>query len=533
MFSDRRESWLSKVAQLTPAISTWQVSLARVVRPVSDATAFQGWRMDAEAPAEDLPLRTLRVGESLFLDFGEHLVGLPEFQFAPAIVSSAGPTLRVRIRLGEVPAELCESPSDYPKRLAGTWMTGDEFDAIPGTPVRFAERRAFQFARIDVLLAPPEGIRVIACSATAQSSAGAGLPVLPFEAGNDPELRKIDEVGLRTLRNCMQGVFEDGPKRDRRLWLGDLRLQALANYASFANYDLVKRCLYLFAACAYEDGIVAACVYEEPQWHGGTEFIPDYSLLYGPTLLDYAIASDDWETARDLWPVARRQLDLIERYADARGLFVDPKSAWLFIDWCAELDRQTAIVGTMIYALGRVAELASRLGHIDEAHELRRKRSQLVTAARAHLLDEASGLFVSGAARQVSWASQVWMILADAVTPAEGRAILKRLSEKNDAINPITPYLYHHVVEAYLHCGQRDQAESLIRTYWGKMVRLGATTFWEVFDPLVYTLSPYGSHLHNRYCHAWSCTPSYLLRTSFTPAANHYQAPSSIVMEAL
>jgi len=185
-------------------------------------------------------------------------------------------------------------------------MNGDEFDAMPGVPVRFADRRSFQFARIDVLAGPTEGIRVIACSATAQSSAGAMLPEPPPETGDDPVLRRIDEVGLRTLRNCMQGVFEDGPKRDQRLWLGDLRLQALANYASFANYDLVKRCLYLFAACSYEDGIVAACVYEQPSWNGGTEFIPDYSLLYGPMLLDYAIASGDWTTAGDLWPVARR-----------------------------------------------------------------------------------------------------------------------------------------------------------------------------------------------------------------------------------
>ena len=28
-------------------------------------------------------------------------------------------------------------------------------------------------------------------------------------------------------------------------WLGDLRLQALANYGTFRNFDLVKRCLYL------------------------------------------------------------------------------------------------------------------------------------------------------------------------------------------------------------------------------------------------------------------------------------------------
>jgi alpha-L-rhamnosidase len=31
-------------------------------------------------------------------------------------------------------------------------------------------------------------------------------------------LRRIDTVSLRTLRNCMQTVYEDGPRRDRRLW---------------------------------------------------------------------------------------------------------------------------------------------------------------------------------------------------------------------------------------------------------------------------------------------------------------------------
>jgi hypothetical protein len=48
--------------------------------------------------------------------------------------------------------------------------------------------------------------------------------------------------------NCMQEVFEDGPKRDRRLWLGDLRLQALVNDVTFGHHDLVRRCLYLLPA---------------------------------------------------------------------------------------------------------------------------------------------------------------------------------------------------------------------------------------------------------------------------------------------
>lgn len=48
----------------------------------------------------------------------------------------------------------------------------------------------------------------------------------------------------------MQGVYEDGPKRDQRLWMGDLYLEALANTASFQQYDVTKRCLYLLAGLA-------------------------------------------------------------------------------------------------------------------------------------------------------------------------------------------------------------------------------------------------------------------------------------------
>lgn len=56
----------------------------------------------------------------------------------------------------------------------------------------------------------------------------------------EEELKKIYEVSVKTLAECMQDVFEDGPKRDRRLWIGDLRLQALANYVTFDNVELVK-----------------------------------------------------------------------------------------------------------------------------------------------------------------------------------------------------------------------------------------------------------------------------------------------------
>ena len=70
----------------------------------------------------------------------------------------------------------------------------------------------------------------------------------------DPLIKKINEVGLYTLKECMQTVYEDGPKRDRRLWIGDLYLEALANAYSYKKHDLTKRCLYLLAALSNDEG---------------------------------------------------------------------------------------------------------------------------------------------------------------------------------------------------------------------------------------------------------------------------------------
>jgi hypothetical protein len=45
------------------------------------------------------------------------------------------------------------------------------------------------------------------------------------------------------------------------------------------------------------------------------------------------------------------------------------------------------------------------------------------------------------------------------------------------------------------------------------MAQAGADTFWEVYNPADSLASPYGDVHLNSFCHAWSCTPAYLLRT--------------------
>ena len=100
-------------------------------------------------------------------------------------------------------------------------------------------------------------------------------------------IREIDQVGLATLKECMQTVYEDGPKRDRRLWIGDLYLESLANMYSFKNDSLTKHCLYLLAGLSYQRGVAPSNVFERPTPHPQNNPLFDYALIYNAALKEY------------------------------------------------------------------------------------------------------------------------------------------------------------------------------------------------------------------------------------------------------
>jgi hypothetical protein len=104
------------------------------------------------------------------------------------------------------------------------------------------------------------------------------------------------------------------------------------------------------------------------------------------------------------------------------------------------------------------------------------------------------------------------MVLAGVLPQEENRELMERLLKERPAVGIATPYMYHHLVEALLISGKTEQAIAEMKNYWGGMIRDGADTFWELYDPSNKDFSPYGSHLINSYCHAWSCTPTYLIR---------------------
>lgn len=516
-FQAERAGWLQKAEAAKPQLVETVKKPLNLVRLVEDPAAFQGWKAVRSAPVDTLYGQSLKKQSGAVVDFGEHLTGTVTFT-VKALRGTPDAPVRVKLTFGEVPAELATPFDPYPGELSRAWLQ-DEILTLPELPatVTVPRRLSFRYAKIELLGASRYfdlHLTDLTCRATT-SVRSAPAPLAP---GTDPLLARIDAVGLATLKECMQTVYEDGPKRDRRLWIGDLYLEAQANAVSFRNHDLTKRCLYLLAALAGDDGSMNSNVFETPEPHPqrGAPFLFDYSLLYNAALSDYLAATNDRATALDLWPLAKKQMEKPKQFLRENGLFDAEAAAknrwWLFVDWKPDLDRQAPIQGILIFSMKRTLDLAKRLGKENEVPELPAMIEKLTATARQHLLDPKTGLFVSGANRQVSYASQAWMVLGGVATKAEAQRALRAVATAPGAVRQGAPYLFHFYVEAMLQAGLTAEAREAVRTYWGGMVQKGADTFWEVYDPQNERLSPYNFFPVNSYCHAWSCTPVYFIR---------------------
>lgn len=505
------EGFVKKAQALKPQIYQYQAKPVHLVR-------FEKGQLDyditARVPAEEAAGIPLGKSDSICFDFGNHYVGYLSFRIK-AVGSPPDAPAHIRIKLGEHICEIAEESSAYQGSISSSWIQ-EEFlhvDVLPAE-ILMPRRYAFRYLEIKVMDTSPKYkiiIEEVSCRAV---TSGDISKVLPLSC-QDKELRRIDEIALRTMENCMQDVFEDGPKRDRRLWIGDLRLQALTSYETFKNYELVKRCLYLFAGLTQNEGQVGACLFTEPELLVDDTALFDYSLFFISCLYDYYHATQEKDVLIELWEMAFHQIELAERAVDERGVVRDQATWWCFIDWQDQLNKQAPAQAVLIYALKQAVVLADILEDKERKDKIERLMEKVVDGAKKYLWDSGQQFFVSGEQRQVSWASQIWFVLAGIFTREENQKLLKHLAEADPPVGMVTPYMNHHYIDALIQSDMIEEAKAHIKYYWGGMVKQGADCFWELFDPQNIYVSPYGSRVINSYCHAWSCTPAYMIRKYF------------------
>lgn len=505
------ENFVKKAESLKPDIIEYQ---SRPISIIQVRKKMQDYEITSKKPAVKTGGLAMGKDESICFDFGNHFVGYLSFRITPVGSPPDAPAY-IRIKLGEHLCEIAKESSEYQGSISSSWIQEEyiHVDVLPAT-VRLPRRYAFRYLEIKVLDTSSKYkiiIEEVSCQAVTSGDRSMVEPIMC----QDEELETIDEIALRTMENCMQDVFEDGPKRDRRLWIGDLRLQALTSYETFKNHDLVKRCLYLFAGLRLNEGQVGACLFTAPKLLVDDTALFDYSLFFISCLYDYYNATKEDEVLKELWETAFRQIELAERSVDERGVVRDKDTWWCFIDWHDQLNKQASAQAIFIYTLKQAAVLAEVLKDLERKEKINQLLAKVIDGANMYLWDEQQQLFVSGENKQVSWASQVWFALAGIFTKERNQKLLKHLAEIDPQIKMVTPYMNHHYVEALIQCDMLSEAKAYIKYYWGGMIKAGADCFWELFDPEDIYVSPYGSRVINSYCHAWSCTPAYFIRKYF------------------
>lgn len=216
---------LNKAEANKPELFKERVEPVSLVDILPDENFVNGVKSVAtDTEVNNLSSYHLGKGQSIILDLGDHYVG----RFSISMNSVGSPMdapLYLRLKFAEVPAEIMTNADDYNGWLSKSWFQEEyvHVDVLPAVlelPRRYS-CRYIELSVIDTSLKWKVSFndpKFISQSAVSMNS-------LADVAIEDTDLQKIHDISVKTLQDCMQFVYEDGPKQDRRLWIGDLRLR--------------------------------------------------------------------------------------------------------------------------------------------------------------------------------------------------------------------------------------------------------------------------------------------------------------------
>ncbi len=324
---------------------------------------------------------------------------------------------------------------------------------------------------------------------------------------SNPLLTKIWYTGAYTTHLCMQQDIWDAPKRDRRMWMGDLQVSGEVINNVFLDHFLMEQTMRRLRAEAQGSNPPAALPAND------VNGIPGYSCAWVCALADFYKHTGAIGYIRSQHVLLLSMLRYMKRAFNSENLFHNSHNHWCFTDWAHKLHGNTpqSYVATDLYtclAVRRAVFLLRALGDTTHARRWARWDAKIIQAARKHLANPKTGTYTQ--LRQVN----AMAIDSGVASVVQRRAIAARIlgpqcpSWKQIA----TPYYNNFVIFALSHLGRTAQAMRFVQKYWGGMIREGATTFWEGYDPS-WPKHHFHRHLQADWttgyfvslCHGWSC----------------------------
>lgn len=393
---------------------------------------------------------------SIILDFGRELHGGLKL-----VISSCSPakTPQFRIRFGESVTETCselntkslvETGSHEKMDLKNNTATNDHaIRDMELTCPYYGQievgSSGYRFVRLD-LLTPDITINLKEVNAILRYR---NIPYVGSFKCSDDRLNQIWQTGAYTVHLNMQEYIWDGVKRDRLIWLGDMHPETSTISTVFGDEESF-----------YSSMDLACQQWPLPQWLNG---MSAYSMWY-------LIIQHDWYRHFGNLDFIRKHRDYILGLVDLIDTKVaedgsETLASWRFLDWPSSPNTAGVEAGyraLLVWAMKDGAALCRLLG--DEAHA---KKAEQIEARLAKKVMPTNQLKQAAALEAI----------AGLMKPADAAAELLKGGPQG-----FSTFYGYYMLEALALDGRYAEAMDIISTYWGGMLDMGATTFWEDFD---------------------------------------------------
>lgn len=379
---------------------------------------------------------------ALLLDFGKELHGGVQIMVWH---TKDNKPVRLRVRFGE---SVSEAMAEFggEKNTTNDHAIRDQSILLPWLGTAEIGNTGFRFVRIDLAdadsFAQLKAVRAVFLYRDLEYKGS-------FRC-NDERLNQIWQTGAYTVHLNMQDYLWDGIKRDRLVWIGDMHPETMTICAVFGPSEVVPKSLDL--------------IREEtplPKWMNG---ISSYSMWW-------VLIHHSWYTYTADTKYLREQKDYLTGLLDLLAKHVGPDNretlpAHRFLDWPSSENEPAIHAGLHSLLLMTLRAGAELCDVLDEPATARTCRSA-VERLRKHVPDPA-----------VSKQAAALIALAGLDDPGK----LNREVMAVDGAHRMSTFYGYYVLQARALAGDYQGALNCIRQYWGAMLDLGATTFWEDFD---------------------------------------------------
>lgn len=373
----------------------------------------------------------------IIVDFGKELNGSLRIL---TYTTDGNSPVRIGITYGESVSETMYKVGE--KGSTNDHAIRDFVYYIPDYSDMTFNESGFRFAKI-TLYGKNVSIKIKSITAVSKIR---DIPYLGTFRCSNETLNKIYDVCAYTCHLSMQQFIWDGIKRDRLVWVGDMHPEMLTVKTVFGNHSIITDSLRFM-----RDQTPLPC------WMNG---MPTYSLWWLLLLRDWYFYSGDIDFLNENKAYAIALIEIIITLINDDGSDNIPS---YFLDWPCNNKPQSvsgsrALLALVLSAASDLAEFFNELSLCKKCRE--RKKILINTKLNTYN------------AKQVSAIGALAGWIDNSIAAEE---ILRNGCEG------WSTFMSYYILKTACRADMSKTLECL-EDYYGSMLKMGATTFWEDFD---------------------------------------------------